>query len=102
MTSGKWRSSNRKAELPHDWPRIRREILTRAGHRCEWIEHGARCPARATDVDHVVAGDDHSAGNLRALCGEHHKRKTQADAGAGRARARARLRLPTGRHPGLR
>jgi 5-methylcytosine-specific restriction protein A len=92
-----WETSTRRDTLPPDWPALRRLILARDSHRCRWIEHNRRCPARATDVDHITpsGGDDPS--NLRALCGPHHQRKSSREGGlaAGVAR-RARGGAP---HP---
>lgn len=83
--AGPWAGSDRASRLPANWAsEIRPRILERDGHRCTWMEHGMRCPAAATEVDHITAGDDHSDGNLRALCTPHHARKTAADANKAR------------------
>jgi len=97
-----WTSSSRRTELPPDWPAIRTRILTRDGYRCTWITDGRRCQARATDVDHVGDKHDHRDENLRALCSECHKRRTQAQAKQAQAAQRAKARRPTEPHPGLR
>jgi len=75
-----WSGSNRRAELPKDWGRRRRRVLRRDGYRCR------RCGKPATDVDHVVPGDDHSDGNLQALCSDCHDAKTLEEAAAARRR----------------
>lgn len=94
-----WDTSNRRAELPAGWERIRARILARDRHRCTWIEDGQRCEARATDVDHIEDKHDHADTNLRSLCRPHHNRHTQTQATAARARY-PRLRPPTP-HPGV-
>jgi 5-methylcytosine-specific restriction protein A len=79
-----WESSNRKRRLPRDWHRLRAIVLRNANHQCEVIEEGKRCPNNATDVDHIIAGDDHSIGNLRAICTQHHKVKSSHEGNAAR------------------
>lgn len=78
--SGGWRGSsatNRDAELPPDWPAIRRRVLDRDGQRCVWLlPSGARCPNGATDVDHIGSKHNHASWNLRSLCGPHHDKRT--------------------------
>lgn len=99
-----WQGSDRKQRLPADWPAIRRRILKRDGYTCTWFEYGARCPARATDVDHKVAGDDHSDENLRSLCSEHHKRKSGREGAQAMHKQRRRNAAKFRRdeeHPGL-
>lgn len=97
--SGRWQGSNRKAELPDDWPQRRAYILERDGHRCRWTENGPRCGAPANQVDHIRPGNDHSYDNLQALCPDHHAIKSSREGTA--ARWRHRQRRPTERHPGL-
>ena len=52
------------------WPRIRRSILDRDGHRCQI--QGPRCKGDATHVDHIVPWSEGGAwyepDNLRAAC----------------------------------
>lgn len=80
-----WSTSNRKARLPRDWEARRQFILARDGNRCTAVDSlGNRCPERATDVDHIKAGDDASYSNLRALCRWHHARKSSAEGLAAR------------------
>lgn len=76
-------------------------MLKRDGHRCTaLLEDGTRCPAKATDVDHIVRGDNHDLPNLRALCGWHHARKSSAEGNAARRRGPSHRRPPE-QHPGL-
>lgn len=101
MTSGKWASSNRRAELPPDWARRRDRRLAADGWRCRWLVEGTRCTALATDIDHVEGSNDHRHENLQSLCAEHHKIKTAAEAVEARRTKKARARLPTEEHPGF-
>lgn len=98
-----WEGSDRRSRLPPDWPRIRARALSRDGHRCTWFDGDARCVEEATDVDHVVPGDDHGEWNLQSLCSTHHKVKTAREASAASVAARAARprRRPTPPHPGL-
>ena len=93
----------RTKPLPRNWPHLRAAILRRDGNRCTWVDHGQRCQAKATDVDHWVpasrGGSDHPD-NLRALCREHHDRKTAAEANAANPLAKPRRRNAEA-HPGL-
>lgn len=94
MSPTGWQGSTRKARLPENWSYLRGLVLDRDGGRC--TEPGCGWPA--TDVDHIVPGDDHSLGNLRSLCAGHHRRKSSSE--GGRARA-ARGRRAVEPHPGL-
>jgi 5-methylcytosine-specific restriction protein A len=77
-------------------------VLARARHRCRC--RGPCCPkpcgARAVEVDHVVPGDDHSVGNLMALCSDCHAAKTARETGERNARYAAMRRRPQEKHPG--
>lgn len=96
--SGGWRGSDRKARLPYDWETRRRLVLERCGGQCEHRnEMGWRCAGRATDVDHIRRGDDHSLANLQGLCRSHHKAKTAQEGVA----AQPRAKRPPSPHPGL-
>ena len=95
--SGKWANSNRRAELPTNWPALRRRILNRDQHRCtETTADGTRCTAHATDVDHTGDKHDHRMEMLRSLCSWHHDRKSSAQGNAAQQRRR-----PTPQHPGI-
>ena len=62
----------------------RNAVLQRAGHRCEWVEHGVRCgrsaPQHRLYADHVVERQDGGAtldvANGQCLCSSHHGLKT--------------------------
>jgi 5-methylcytosine-specific restriction protein A len=94
----------RSTPLPKGWHRIRRRILKRDGHSCQWpMLTGGVCAEPATDVDHRVnaaegGGDDDA--NLWALCGWHHNHKTAGEASRA-AHARPPRNRPPDAHPGL-
>lgn len=95
-----WSTSDRRERLPDDWDAIRLDVFRRLGKRC--LIKGAGCLGRATEVDHIRAGDDHSPANLRPACSRCHGRKSSAEGNAMRARLRAAGRRRTPRHPGWR
>lgn len=92
-----WESSNRKSRLPREWHRLRAIVLRNAHNQCEVMDNGVRCTNRATEVDHIIPGDDHSLGNLRAICSDHHKPKSSAEGNAARKLKYSRRHEP---HPG--
>jgi 5-methylcytosine-specific restriction enzyme A len=95
-----WQGSNRRSELPANWPAIRLAVLSRDGHQCTWIEtSSARCIRRATDVDHIINGGSHALTNLRSLCAWHHAKKSSAEGNAAQRRLTTKRAAP--RHPGL-
>ena len=100
------RDSVRRRRLPSDWASRRRAVLVRDNHRCQWkVDALSVCGAPATDVDHVVPGDDDSFGNLRALCREHHALKSAREGHVALARMRREVAGRFRRfdpHPGLR
>ena len=65
----------------------RREVMRRAGNRCQWVEGGVRCgraaPAHRLFADHIVERKDGGAlfdpSNGQCLCGRHHTLKTAAE-----------------------
>ena len=57
-----WQGSTRRARLPKDWNTRRLVVLKRDQGIC----HLCGRPGSDT-VDHVIAGDDHSLTNLRAV-----------------------------------
>ncbi len=62
----------------------RAAVLSRAGHRCEWVEHGVRCsraaPAHRLFADHIIerkdGGPAFDVSNGQCLCSSHHGLKT--------------------------
>ncbi len=71
----------------------RHAVLSRAGHRCEWVEHGVRCeraaPTHRLFADHIIERKDGGAvdGAGMCMCAIHHGLKTFRE----RARRMARL-----------
>lgn len=96
-----WDNSDRRARLPRDWKqraaRIRKRdpyCKCRGCPKCS-VAIDVGCDRPTTDVDHIVAGDNHADDNLQGLCRECHKHKTGAE------RPRVTMRRPSGQHPGL-
>jgi hypothetical protein len=65
--------------------RFRREVMARAGGRCECVEHGVRCPVTdpaQLEAHHVRAvidgGGNDAARNGVLVCREHHAKLTAA------------------------
>lgn len=58
--------------------------------RVERWDTGAECGQPASDVDHIVPGQDHSFDNLQAICRYHHDQKTAREAAHGQREARAK------------
>lgn len=96
-----WETSDRRARLPADWPKLVVKVKERDGGRCTWrLPSGARCPRPGTDVDHRNPGDDHSLSNLQLLCKYHHDKKTLREAYQGRKKRKLPRRREE-RHPGV-
>lgn len=98
--SGGWASSRRRQELPADWfrpggPRDRTLSAPR-GRSCKLKFEG--CTKFATQVDHIVPGNDHSDANLQSVCGPCHAKKSALE--GVEARRAARPQKPI--HPSLR
>ena len=99
-----WSGSNRKHELPADWPARRTATFTRDGWTC--VTCGHHDPTGATlECDHLGDKHDHRLHMLRTLCGKrspnncHGQRTAQQAREAHAAMPRAR-RSPEA-HPGL-
>lgn len=99
-----WEGSTRKQRLPREWSSIRKRILARDYYRCTMKANGYRCNLPATDVDHIVRGDDHSDANLRSLCKEHHHKKSSSEGGKAPRRSSRKYSVtrPEEEHPGIR
>lgn len=87
-----WSSSQRRQQLPPEWPIIRVRVLKRDGHRCVELVDGKRCTAPATDVDHIRPGNDHRDSNLRSLCSWHHNQKSSREGAAAAKKARDEIK----------
>lgn len=96
--SGQFAGSTRGSRLPADWRRtVVPRILDRDGHTCQIRLPG--CAGTATEVDHVIRGDDHSDDNLRAACPPCHRSKSGKEGAA--VRHRYRMRRDPEPHPGI-
>ena len=95
-----WSTSTRAQRLPKGWAALRRTILARDHHTCQAPIHAPDCDGRATEVDHIIPGDDHRPENLQALSTPCHLAKTRAEDAARRQAYRAASRRPTEPHPG--
>lgn len=93
-----WEGSDRRQRLPFDWERRRATALRDCGHMCQ----SPGCVGSASEVDHIIPGDDHSRRNLQGLCSFHHKQKSSAEGNSAQRRRRELVRRPSGRHPGAR
>lgn len=98
-----WEGSTRKGRLPRDWYSIRKRILARDNFKCTMIENGQRCNLPASDVDHIVRGDNHDDANLRSLCKGHHHRKSSSEGGSAPRRVSRKysVKRPPEKHPGI-
>lgn len=98
-----WEQSTRRQRLPKNWAQIRRQVLHRDRHLCQILleDVGTICGELATEVDHVVAGDNHALTNLQAICTWHHRRKSSAEGAAARPKFESRLRKQEA-HPSAR
>lgn len=98
MTSNQWRGSSRAKRLPSNWPSIRMAVLKRDNYSCQIKEPG--CDGRATDVDHIKAGDDHRLENLQAACRTCHQDKSSKEGNQAKAALRAARYRNKPTHPG--
>lgn len=100
MSKKPWQGSNRKERLPTNWQELRRTVIARAAGRCQApMRDGTRCSDAGIDVDHVIAGDDHSLDNLQLLCRWHHAKKSAREGSL--SRPRYSEKRPQEPHPGL-
>lgn len=99
-----WDSSDRRSRLPANWSSLRRKRLSMDHYMCQWVlPDGTLCLDSATEVDHIIAGDNHALTNLQSLCYMHHSRKSSSEGGAARAANRRRISQSFRRaekHPG--
>lgn len=79
MENRKGSTGWRTTPLPDDWKKIRLEILRRDNYKCQVVRMGKACPIPATEVDHIVRGENHDYANLQSICRLCHGRKTQLE-----------------------
>lgn len=91
--SGQWQGSTRRDRLPRDWRALCTATYTQYGHVCYL------CGEYASQIDHVIPGDDHELTNLRPICVRCHGRKSGREGGIARAVRYSRHR-PEETHPG--
>lgn len=94
-----WNTSNRRARLPGNWPRIVRDILSRDKNTCKLKFPG--CLLRATEVDHIDRGDNHAYSNLQAVCKKCHATKSAREGRQAQLSRRALRKRPVESHPGV-
>ena len=113
-----WTTSNRRQRLPTNWNKLRKQVLAKANHKCAGLDpaatppppttevlggghrwHHPACDMRATDVDHIIAGDNHELSNLQALSHACHTAKTAHENAAAKARIRAAAAREQPPHP---
>ncbi|RNL66255.1 HNH endonuclease [Nocardioides marmoriginsengisoli] len=86
-----WAGSNRRATLPPWWNSLAKRMLDRdpvckLRYPGEWHTNKGwvSCTIASTEVDHIGSNEDHSPKNLRGVCSNCHRRRTQEQANAGR------------------
>ena len=113
-----WATSNRRQRLPTNWNKLRKQVLAKANYKCAGLDpattppptsrevhgdtrrwHHPACTMRATDVDHIIAGDNHELSNLQALSHACHTAKTTHENTAAKARIRAAAAREQPPHP---
>lgn len=94
--SGQWKGSDRKGRLPSNWNSLRKAVLKRDRFICQ------SCGSKATEVDHIIAGDNHRRSNLQSLCSDCHRKKSSSEGVNARKTKRTLRRRPSENHPGLR
>lgn len=95
-----WTTSDRRHRLPPNWAATVRRIKRRDRGLCQARTHHPACNGIGTEVDHIVAGDNHDDGNLQLLSHECHAEKTIRDNRELSARRTAERYAPREPHPG--
>lgn len=113
-----WSTSDRRQRLPTNWNKTRKQVLAKAKYKCQGLDpvatppptsraavgghrrwHHPACDMHATDVDHIVAGDNHELSNLQALSHACHTAKTAHENAVAKARMRATATRERPPHP---
>lgn len=92
-----WSTSDRLDRLPPWWSKFTHNYL-KIHTVCAIKDDG--CQYEATEVDHIVHGDDHREENLQPACERCHAKKSSREGNAAKARLRQLRRRPRERHPG--
>lgn len=96
-----WSSSNRRSQLPPDWPSLRLQRFALDNWTCVDCDYRDHTETGiGLECDHIGDPHDHRLEQLRTRCAPHHRARTLAQATAGRA-ARPKQNRPVPRHPGL-
>lgn len=86
-----WSGSTRRAELPPDWARRRRQRFEQDDWTCTEPGCTHHDPTgRTLECDHIGDKHDHRIESLRTKCKPHHLTHTLDQARAGRDAARTR------------
>lgn len=92
------KNSVRHGRLPLGWDKTRGRVLSRDRFECQLAYPG--CRSIASDVDHIVAGDDNRLGNLQSVCFKCHRTKSSREGNKRMRQIRSRRSRPSERHPG--
>lgn len=92
-----WNTSDRLERLPSWWSTFTKDYL-KHNKTCKIQYDG--CQVEATEVDHIVPGDDHSIENLQPACERCHAKKSAKEGNDAKARMRRLRKRPEARHPG--
>lgn len=94
-----WNTSDRLERLPSWWSKFTKDFLSKPeNQKCKIKYEG--CQVEATEVDHIIPGDDHSPENFQPACERCHAKKSAKEGNEAKARMRALRLRPRDRHPG--
>ena len=83
VVANNWAQKNfERSSSGWQWAAIRKRVLRRDNNRCQVVG----CDAHATEVDHILPvskGGTDSMVNLRSLCSDHHRIKSEQERIAG-------------------
>ncbi len=97
-----WSSSNRRSQLPPNWPSLRLQRFAIDNWTCVDCDYRDDTQTGiGLECDHIGDPLDHSLDQLRTRCTTCHAEHTKQQAAEGRAAHAAKRRPPARRHPGL-